>query len=245
MSPRRLVSLYPAPWRHRYGEEFLLLLEDHPPRGLQLVDIVWGAIDARLFPQAPEGRFRMFTRIAGFAALTAAVLLALGVFSVGIEPLELNAIRISLIYTMWLIGLAGIHLRQVPARPGLAWIGFLAALAGFASGVIGFVLSNAGVLPLSGGEYGFVSGIALWVGSVVLGATMLAIRVFPALVGLLLTISAPLAMLGLVVQRAEASAEVLGVLSLVGIFLYGVAWAGVGVSLLRVQPKEGVLEAVI
>ena len=71
MSPRRLVGLYPAAWRQRYGEEFLALLEDQPPGAIEVIDVAWGAIDAHLFPQAPEGRFRMFTRLAGVAAFVA------------------------------------------------------------------------------------------------------------------------------------------------------------------------------
>ena len=31
MNPHRLVGLYPAAWRQRYGEEFLALLEEQPP----------------------------------------------------------------------------------------------------------------------------------------------------------------------------------------------------------------------
>lgn len=47
----RLVALYPRPWRDRYEDEFLSLMEDRPPDALDRVDIVRGAIDARLRPQ--------------------------------------------------------------------------------------------------------------------------------------------------------------------------------------------------
>jgi hypothetical protein len=49
----RLLALYPARWRARYGDEFLALLEDRPPSLGDRLDIVRGALDARLRPQLP------------------------------------------------------------------------------------------------------------------------------------------------------------------------------------------------
>ena len=50
----RLIALYPAPWRARYEDEFLALLAERPPQSVgERLDIVRGAIDARLHPQLP------------------------------------------------------------------------------------------------------------------------------------------------------------------------------------------------
>jgi hypothetical protein len=46
-----LLSLYPSGWRKRYGEEFTELLAARPPSLGDRVDIVRGAVDARLHPQ--------------------------------------------------------------------------------------------------------------------------------------------------------------------------------------------------
>jgi hypothetical protein len=46
-----LLSLYPRSWRERYGEEFAELLAARPPSLGDRVDIVRGAVDARLHPQ--------------------------------------------------------------------------------------------------------------------------------------------------------------------------------------------------
>ena len=46
----RLIGLYPRAWRTRYEDEFLALLSDRPPDVLDRLDIVRGAIDARLHP---------------------------------------------------------------------------------------------------------------------------------------------------------------------------------------------------
>lgn len=47
----RLVRLYPQAWRDRYEDEFLALLEERPPKPGDRLDIVRGALDARLHPQ--------------------------------------------------------------------------------------------------------------------------------------------------------------------------------------------------
>lgn len=47
----RLIALYPRTWRDRYEDEFMALLSERPPDPLDRVDIVRGAIDARLHPQ--------------------------------------------------------------------------------------------------------------------------------------------------------------------------------------------------
>ena len=47
----RLIGLYPRTWRDRYEDEFLALLAERPPDPLDRLDIVRGAIDARLHPQ--------------------------------------------------------------------------------------------------------------------------------------------------------------------------------------------------
>ena len=236
MSPRRLVALYPAPWRNRYGEEFLALLEDHPPGVFQLIDVVWGAIDARLFPQAPEGRFRMFTRLAGLAAFCAGAALLIGFFG-------LNEITGPVFYGLATVAVVGIHLRQVAVRPGLAWFGFLVPLLALVWGIGFVVLTRVGVIPTSGGELGYLANIALWIGSATLGAVMLAIRVFPTVVGLAFTISAPIAMMGLVGGRDLAPGGFLELLAQGGLVVFALAWLAVGWSLLTVQPREGALGA--
>jgi hypothetical protein len=52
----RLIALYPRTWRERYGDEFLALLSERPPDPLDRIDIVRGAIDARLHPQPDPQR---------------------------------------------------------------------------------------------------------------------------------------------------------------------------------------------
>lgn len=48
-----LIRLYPRAWRDRYATEFQALLESRPPGVRERIDIVGGAIDARLHPELP------------------------------------------------------------------------------------------------------------------------------------------------------------------------------------------------
>jgi hypothetical protein len=50
-----LLSLYPRAWRERYEDEFIALLEARPPDVHDKVDILRGAVDARLHPQPGVG----------------------------------------------------------------------------------------------------------------------------------------------------------------------------------------------
>jgi hypothetical protein len=75
----RLLRLYPGAWRDRYGEEFLALLAERPSSFADRVDIVRGALDARLQPQIP-GPDRVPDRsglatLAGFGFLVLAMIL--------------------------------------------------------------------------------------------------------------------------------------------------------------------------
>jgi hypothetical protein len=69
---RRLVGLYPAAWRARYGDELLELISERPPVARDVIDIVRGAIDAHLSPQLagpPTRRAAISQRLAGVAAV--------------------------------------------------------------------------------------------------------------------------------------------------------------------------------
>jgi hypothetical protein len=53
---RWLLRLYPRDWRRRYGPEMEALLSEMHPGPRAAVDLVRGAIDARLHPQLPRRR---------------------------------------------------------------------------------------------------------------------------------------------------------------------------------------------
>jgi hypothetical protein len=71
-----LVRLYPVAWRARYEAEFRLLLEERPPNVVDRLDIIRGAVDARIHPQVTPGRLEPENRTAG--SRRAGALAALG-----------------------------------------------------------------------------------------------------------------------------------------------------------------------
>jgi hypothetical protein len=233
MNPNRLVRFYPSAWRERYGDEFLALLEDRPPRRRDVLDIVWAALDAHLFPQASEGRLPMLIRITGLAALGAGAALLAGYLR--FIP-NVQEITILVFYVLAIVGLTGIHMRQVTVRPALAWFGFSMAALALAWGIGFVVLTRVGLLPPDNIELGYLATVGLWIGSTALGAVMLAIRSFPVFVGLAFTISGPLAMADL-----AAGGIITILVAQVGIVVFALAWLGVGWSLLAAQPEEDVL----
>jgi len=48
-----ILRLYPRAWRERYGDELAALLEEHPASLADQLDLIRGALDARLHPQVP------------------------------------------------------------------------------------------------------------------------------------------------------------------------------------------------
>jgi hypothetical protein len=53
---KALIGLYPRAWRARYGEELTALVANETPTLRLAVDLIAGAIDARLNPQIPLQR---------------------------------------------------------------------------------------------------------------------------------------------------------------------------------------------
>lgn len=86
-TPRRLsratalLRLYPSAWRARYQEEVEAVLEQHAITLATLVDLLWGALDARLDPAFTHERmFRPMNRLRTSAV---ALLLAFAAFTLG------------------------------------------------------------------------------------------------------------------------------------------------------------------
>jgi hypothetical protein len=79
MHPRLLVRLYPSRWRRRYEDEFGAILEQESWSARLIVDVVAGALAARLdpYPVSPQEERAMPPRRMETAAAFAATLLVL------------------------------------------------------------------------------------------------------------------------------------------------------------------------
>ena len=69
----RLIALYPRTWRDRYETEFRALMAERPPDPLDSIDVVRGAIDARMHPQVPGEPARRSSRPARLSGLLTAI----------------------------------------------------------------------------------------------------------------------------------------------------------------------------
>jgi LPS O-antigen subunit length determinant protein (WzzB/FepE family) len=104
---RILLRLYPKPWRQRYGDEIQALLEDAPPTGRILLDLLRSAAKEQFHMQS-------FQRLAGW--MSAAGLLAGFLISFAIPP------RYTARATVSLIGIADLEAARtnVLSRASLA-----------------------------------------------------------------------------------------------------------------------------
>ncbi len=163
----RLVSLYPIDWRARYEEEFRILLAERPPSARDRIDIVRGAVDARLHPQSTApGRIpdrSGYGALAGFAALLIAWFLAAngpvhldeyGSYRDGGAALPFIVLAVALLS----IGLYRMIARLPVGAHGAATAGVLAIVAGLGWSFMPWVFPLAlifilGVLGLAVGAW--------------------------------------------------------------------------------------------
>jgi drug/metabolite transporter (DMT)-like permease len=147
---RWLLRLYPAAWRARYEDEFLAVLEERPLSPFDVIDIAFGALDARLRPRslaidlAPRRTSTMNSRISGLAAIAGgAITLIVGAISLAVGPTDSSlAFYVfpigALALLVAVIGLSAAQGRRLPALTWLAAVlpaaGLVAMLAGFLAG---------------------------------------------------------------------------------------------------------------
>jgi hypothetical protein len=226
----RLLRLYPAAWRARYGEEFAELLASRPPALRDRLDIIAGALDARLHPQvaavpagiAGRARDRSVAALLVVAGALLTIWAAIGLSFAGMWDGSEEATARSLLGVSYASGVAGavlvaIALLLVASRYDSS-IG--------AVGAVGGVLTGSGLVFASFG--GGFAALALLVG----GTLMLAWRLRGRLVGtvpaVVLTVTTVL-VVGAFIAVAASGWSDLGPFWI--LVLYGPAWMLVGVDL--------------
>lgn len=210
-----LLRLYPRAWRERHGDEMLALLEDRPPSLADRIDLVRGALDARLHPSDPS-RLPAVAAITGGAAWTIAGLVVLGqpvapdwpgyLFDV----LPLCVVGIGCL----LVAIVGSWLRLGDARDAADRVAVQLAVAGHLAWVVALAAAAFGI------DYGPTTAIA-----------STAAAVGTALVGLVLLRAGESVRAGLLVAAATA----ILLPSTWAFLLFGLAWSAVG--FLAIPPK--------
>ncbi len=145
-----LLRLYPQAWRERYGDELVALLQDRPASMADHLDLIRGALDARLHPQVrgaaaiPDKEFPVNQRAFGFVAAAGGIAWILGILSMYVLPRDSEGSR----------------------SLGLAMVGMALAIA-----CIGAALGDLGTRP--GSVASARTGRAVVVVSIALGFTLL------------------------------------------------------------------------
>jgi hypothetical protein len=244
---RLLLRLYPAAWRERYGDEFAALLEERPLSPFDVLDIVFGAFDARVRPHAlaldlaPRRKRIMNARVGGIGAIVGGgmllLMMGIGFLVPGSGPLAAYLYPIAAIALLAaFIGLSAVQGRRNPA---LVWVAVALPVAGLAAGLVGVVASVVlGDRPFIGTQsawsvwmYGNLGVVA---GSVLFALATLVVRVFsrPAAVTLLagsvllLVIAVPV-LAGLI---GDAGATYLVPLAVAGALAFCLGWIWLGAT---------------
>ena len=171
----RLVRLYPAAWRDRYGDELAALLEDRPPGPFDIADILLGAIDAHLHLRGLGNRSEhrkgipMSLRLSGSAAVIAGVLwiVFFAIASVSYAGVDLDAawFPVALVAgLLQLAALAGLSAFEFREHPRSVWVAFVIPALG-----IGLMLvAQARTLLTGDWAYEEGTGARLLLGGIVL-----------------------------------------------------------------------------
>ncbi len=215
MSGSRYVGLYPRAWRERYGDELLEVLEQERLGLRTRLDLVRGALDARLHPFVPS-------RLPVLAAVTASALavahaIALAAQPVATEwpgyqeealPLIIGAAAASI------PALVGVWLKLGDSDGALGRVGVILAVIGHAAWLIALL---AAVTRLAYGPITAVAATIAMTGTAMLGV---------ALAG------RGHAVLGLLV----AAVALAGIAPAWGWLAYAVAWTAVAVVVVLDRP---------
>lgn len=189
----RLVALYPRAWRDRYEIEFRALMAERPPTTTDRLDVLRGAIDARLHPQvgrtdpAPSSAIPSGA-VAGAMAVLGGVLWALSGVAFYVAPYNVDfgykesgssvllAVAGATLTALAVVAVArflpGRHVLLTAAASG-SLLGAVALLLPWPVVVIGFWVTIAGTVM-----FGLLSTPRLGLtGILVAGAAVLALGV--------------------------------------------------------------------
>ncbi len=159
----RLLGLYPAAWRERYGDELVALLEDHRTTPSDHIDLIRGALDARLHPQvrgaAPDKESSMSQRLLALSAAIGGALWMAGFAAWLTSPLNAtgdhsSALAIPLVPLG--IALMGIGIGELGTRPGDDRSHFVGHMIAGTSVVLALLMLMAFTFDLADAAWGIV-----------------------------------------------------------------------------------------
>lgn len=237
-----LLRLYPAAWRARYGDEFAELLASRPPSLRDRLDILFGAVDARLNPQvgraAPSDAPMPRDRSAGGLIVVAGALLTtwavLGVSFIGAWDRPEFTVAQDLQDISFVSGFVGALLISA----ALLLIASRYASSIGSSGAVGGVLTGAGLVFSSLG--GGMAALGLLGGGTMLLAWRLRGRLIGTVPALVLTTGTLLVVTAFIAIAANGWTDMTPFYL---VLAYGPAWMLVGVDLRAPEPRAQLVGA--
>jgi hypothetical protein len=255
-----LLALYPAQWRRRYGEEFAAVLESRPIGPFDVLDVLLGALDARLARtrlagaaviDGPGGGHLMMLRIGGIGGIAGGILWFVGIAttSAGLGPALLWYGCLTLGTLGLLLALAGLSAFQAHREPRLAWAAFAIPGLGTILSLVGLAISL--VRPGDGPVLAGWSSWGIWalgllgtvVGSLLFAVATIRAAVLSTRAAKALAISAATLLLVGLGLTGDGSAP-LGVAVMATVLgAFAASWAWLGISALRRGPIRAIATA--
>lgn len=234
-----LIRLYPAAWRDRFGEEFEALLAARPATFRDRVDIVLGALDARLSPQfesAPVTHQAHVTdRLAGGAAIAGGLIWSVTYVAGWLLQAQGDlSLPILISIGLMLLSLPGRYLKTYARPVAIGAIAFVLSIAVLVAEVVPW--SPLLILPALG-----ILG-AVGPGALALAAARGGIAARDRWRLLLATLPWPV--LGVAAVFAGFVPTLVPVPLVIAAFLpLGVAWMATGLRIARGQPTNTIATA--
>lgn len=234
-----LIRLYPAAWRERYGAEFEALLAARPATLRDRVDIVLGALDARLSPQlrsVPVARRALVTdRLAGGAAIAGGLIWSATYLIGWLVKAEGDlSLPIVIAIGLMLLSLPGRYLRAYARPVAIGAVAFALSIAVLVAELVPW--SPLLLLPVLG-----ILG-AIGPGALALAAARAGIAARDRWRLLLFTLPWPV--LGVVATMAGFVPTVVPLPLVIASFLpLGIAWMATGLRIARGQPTSTIATA--
>jgi hypothetical protein len=238
----RLVRLYPAAWRERYGDELEVLLEDRSPGPFDVADLLLGAIDAHLHlrgldnPSEHRKGIPMSLRLAGSAAIYGGglwiVFFTIGGISYAGYDLDVLWFPVALGAGLLLLAaLAGLSAFEFRDHPRWVWIAFVVPAIG-----IGLVLAALARTLLTGDwsyDRGSIGAALLYLGLllVLTGSTVFAAVSRPS--HGLRRLSAAAIAVGTAITLPALAGALPPIWLAAGGLVFGAGWMGLGVDAVR------------
>ena len=157
-----ILRLYPRAWRERYGDELAALLEEHPASLADQLDLIRGALDARLHPQvpgadvAPEQEIPMDRKVLGILAAIGGLVWLGAVASMFILPMGSDGYRQADLAFLGFAAsyvLIGVALGLLGTRPGSSQsrtTGYVVVALSVIFAVLGMIPWPIFVIPMFG-----------------------------------------------------------------------------------------------